>query len=250
LKLRAQLQDLLPRPRSLLISFGVALLLVVVCTTAIVIAKVSASSAPLADRIGEAGDILAGGTLLLAAIAAVVALLAYAVTTGLPRLRLKVLFEFSEPNQPAFQATVNEQGWVKADSFEQTMCMITIGNLSGYFSARNPAVVVRLNGMALQTNEVSPSREWVIIEHTNPVGVTAVQWDGGSASIHGRSSRQLPMLDLEDLCHIPEWGMPSIRFELLAEGGYQRWITIPVDFKVDGQSKFPRQKREKLPAWI
>ena len=62
---------------------------VAVVTLATVILTVLAltSSADLADRLAAAGDVLVGATLLLAAVAAVVALLAYAVSTGLPGLR-------------------------------------------------------------------------------------------------------------------------------------------------------------------
>ncbi len=46
-----------------------------------------------ADRLTAAGDVLVAATLFLAAIAAVVALLAYAVATGTPDLQLSVHFD-------------------------------------------------------------------------------------------------------------------------------------------------------------
>ncbi len=57
------------------------------------------SSASTADRLAAAGDVLVGATLLLAAIAAVVALLAYAVPTGLPGLQVSVHLQFSYANE-------------------------------------------------------------------------------------------------------------------------------------------------------
>ncbi len=51
------------------------------------------SFASRADRVAAAGDVLVGVTLLLAAIAALVALLAYAVSTGAPDLCLSVHFD-------------------------------------------------------------------------------------------------------------------------------------------------------------
>lgn len=56
-----------------------------------------------ADRLAAAGDVLVAATLTLADIAAVVALLAYAVSTGPPDLQIQVWFNFSEANSPVFQ---------------------------------------------------------------------------------------------------------------------------------------------------
>lgn len=58
---------------------------VVTLTTVILVVLALTSSADLADladRLAAAGDVLVGATLILAALAAVVALLAYAVSTG------------------------------------------------------------------------------------------------------------------------------------------------------------------------
>ena len=62
------------------------------------------------DKLVAAGDVLVGATLLLAVIATLVALLAYAVSTGLPDLQISVRFDGSSPNNPAFEATVGRSG--------------------------------------------------------------------------------------------------------------------------------------------
>jgi hypothetical protein len=95
------------------------------------------------DRLAEASVITAGGTLLLALIAAVVAVMAYAAATGLPDLRLQVRFPFSKANRPSFDVT-EEYQLVSARDFMQTTATVQLRNDSG-FSARNPAVIVRLD---------------------------------------------------------------------------------------------------------
>jgi len=170
------------------------------------------SSADLEDRLAEAGVIFGGVTLLLAAVAAVVALLAYAVSTGLPDLQLCVRFPFSSPNNPKFLADIQDNGWVTARDFKQVYGEILLRNNSGY-SARNPAVTVRLDAMVFrqkilkqevlkmagQTEAASVPRlgklpgEWAVIGFAHMAGITSVQWDGGPAySIHGKSTRRAP----------------------------------------------------------
>jgi hypothetical protein len=228
----------------------VALLLGVAGATAALVESVSSSSVSFADRLAEIGDLLAGGTLLLALIAAAVALIAYANATGLPHLEFKICFEFSEPNRPAFRASITENGWLKANTFKQTMGTISLQNTSGY-TARNPAVIVRFNGMAFLPGQYSASREWVTIAFANTIGITAVQWDGGpSYAIHGHSVRFLPTLDLHGLQHVPDWGDPSLSFVLLADGGYRREVKVPVDFIVDGESRFLKNGFKLPTTWI
>jgi hypothetical protein len=146
-----------------------------------------------------------------------------------------------------FQGEVADNGWVKARQFKQTSGRIILRNESGY-SARNPAVVVRLRGMAFLPGEYWSNERWTswtTIDFVNTVGITAVQWDGGTTSIHGHSRRHLP-IDLRQLWHIPDSGDPSITFDLLAEG-YGRVVDVPVDFTVDGQPMFNISDR---PEWL
>lgn len=206
-------------------------------------------SGSTADHLAETGDLLTGGTLALALIAGFVALQAYAAATGLPDLEFQITFGFSLPNRPVLRATSDEYGQFQiAAPFRQIYSTVTVRNMSGY-SARNPAVIIRLRAMAF-----SPSLEskgWVDIDFAQTQGVTAVQWDGGDYSIHGRSSRRLPGLDFTGLHTIPEWGEPAFVIELLAEGGYRREIEIPVRFIPDDnewEEEIPASDRP--PSWL
>ena len=69
------------RRRVILIASGTFVLIAGLATAATVIA-LSVSSASLADRTAEISDVFAGATLLLTVVAALVALLAYAVLNG------------------------------------------------------------------------------------------------------------------------------------------------------------------------
>jgi hypothetical protein len=229
--------------RTLLLGTVYALLLAVAAAVVAFVVIVLTSTDRFSDRLVEAGDVLAGGTLALALLAAVVAVLAYAAATGVPDLKLQVQFEFSYTNQPVFDSEVKEiDGWVRARKFKQTTGRIVIRNV-GKYSARNPAVVIKLNGMAFLIDEYSLIKDWQVLDFMNTVGVTSVEWDGGPTySIHGNSKRQLP-IDLSGLCYIPDSGLPSLTFELQAEG-YRREVTVPVNFKLDEQLLFPASKAD------
>jgi hypothetical protein len=64
--------------RALLRTIGITVLVTALVTVILTVMALT-SSASTADRLAAAGDVLVGATLLLAAIAALVALLAYAV---------------------------------------------------------------------------------------------------------------------------------------------------------------------------
>jgi hypothetical protein len=200
------------------------------------------------DRLAEAGVIIAGGTLLLALIAAVVAVMAYAAATGLPDLRLQVRFPFSKANRPSFDVT-EEYQLVSARDFMQTTATVQLRNDSG-FSARNPAVIVRLDN-AYSDGDPAKIRNagWVIVGFASTAGITAIQWDGGPTySVHGNSVRQLPFLALQKFSHPASQGPPRLTFELLADG-YRRVVHMPVDLVVDGRSLYPQPEGE-APGWL
>jgi hypothetical protein len=133
------------RRRVILVASGTFVLIAGLATAAAVIA-LSVSSASLADRTAEISDVFAGATLLLTLVAALVALLAYAVSTGRPDLKLQIRFESSQPNRPVFKS-VAENGWLKAERSEQTVGTISVRNDSIY-PAKSVAIVVWLEGMA------------------------------------------------------------------------------------------------------
>lgn len=220
------------------------------------------SSADTADRLAAAGDVLVAATLLLAAVAALVALLAYAVSTGPPDLKLSIRFDSSEANKPIFSAEIGEDGKVTARGGKQIRGRISVRNDSGY-SARNPAVVVRLRAMVYLPEDhritretdstsiwASPAGHWAVIDFIRQAGIAAVQWDGGPTySIHGHSTRALPDLRLERLKAMPDRGTPALIIEILAEG-YRKEMTLPVNFVVDGKLQFPQEGNRAIPEWM
>jgi hypothetical protein len=116
---------------------------------------------------------------------------------------------------------------VETKDFKQLFCTVRVRNDSSY-SAKNPAIVVRLHDMAYIPS--APQGEWVVVEFISTYGVTIVQWDGGANySIHGGSVRTLPELRLSQL-HTSPYPDPHIAIDILAEG-YTRKVEIPVTFK-------------------
>src|SRR5262249_33925546 len=109
-------------------------------STVILTYKALTSHASTADRLVAAGDVLVGATLLLAAIAALVALLAYAASTGLPNIRLRLEQHGRSPNNPSFEAGEQPDGIM---AFQTVKLKVLLWNESGY-SAKNPALTIRL----------------------------------------------------------------------------------------------------------
>lgn len=198
-----------------------------------VIAITQISDLTFSDRLAEIGDWMVGGTLTLAATAGVVALQAYAVATGLPDLKLRITFIESKFNQPVFPTDLHQHDIVKVRREQLAEGTIALDNLSSY-SARNPAIVIRFEHMGIAENEYSNDRQlWVPIDH-GPLGISAIQWDGGSDySIHGHSKRILP-INLMSTAWVSSNEPPSLTIQLLAEGYTRPPINVPVYFLIPG----------------
>jgi hypothetical protein len=239
------------RRRILLSFYAVLLLMVVSATTGAVIFILSKRHILLADRTSEMGDVLAGSTLLLAFIAALIALHAYAAATGMPDLRLKLQFNYSDANYPVFRAIRKEDGRLQTvEPIGQTAATVLVSNVGSY-SGRNPAIKLRLNAMLCDSP--NPATGWATVETVEGNNAVAVQWDGGDAySIHGHSVRYLPALNLGSLKYVPEWGVPSLSIEILAEGGYRREISLPACFITTGGSVPSKVQSENKPIreWL
>jgi hypothetical protein len=240
----------------LLWTIGISVAVITLVTVVLTVLALS-SSASTADKLAAAGDVLVGATLLLAGIAAVVALLAYAVSTGSPDLRISVEFGGYSPNNPGFRGDILNNGVLETELAPVQFGQVFLHNGSGY-SAKNPAVIVRLHGMYFAPDDRSFFQDWASMEIAYVPDIltpgcdflTAVQWDGGPTySIHGRSTRRLPDLQFSHLWHRPERGKPSLTFEILADG-YRKEITLPVDFIVKGKSLYPREDSEANPGWM
>ena len=103
------------------------------------------------DRVTDIGAIFAFATLLLGFIAGLVAISAYAVSTGQPNLKLRILFSYQQHfNQPVFEtAGETEPGYEKdkviaAGESWTKVAYIWIQNSSSY-SAKSPAVIISLD---------------------------------------------------------------------------------------------------------
>jgi hypothetical protein len=211
----------------------------------------------LADQMAETAVVIAGATLLLAIIAAVVALLAYAAVTGAPNVDISIRlpldghpndFEFEvEPESMRYSIgqvfTGVEVFMVKAS--QQLVAMIQLRNRSRY-SAVNPAVIVRLQAMTFTADSLASSNHWVPVEFVNRFSIRAVQWDGGPwYPIHGDSTRRLPDLHLNELRILLEEGLPSFAFEILADGSGQRSPCLSAS--IDTANRTQRQQTPVIP---
>lgn len=185
---------------------------------ALVISVIGSRSGRFSDRLAEVGDWLAGGTLVLAVFAGIVALKAYASATGLPDLKISLIIEGPQipgddfdPERPTYTRELS--GPFRLN--------IAIKNDSDY-SARNPAVIMRLPGNYLATRASKIAEGWAITDGTKNQ-IFSVQWDGGSTySIHGHSIRKIR---LEVGFVILQTRDRYVKFELLAEG-YRREVQI------------------------
>jgi hypothetical protein len=249
------------------------LLLVTAAVAATVVAGILlwGSSGSHADRVAEIGDIFAATTLLLTVIAAVVAYLAYAVSTGIPDLKLRVCFGPSLPNQPVVTAEPRN-GRLEAVDSGQTAVTIRIRNF-GVFPAKDPAFIVQVQGMEFGPDVRDLNAAGWTVNEGSETGITTVQMDGGPAySTPQGMVRHLPVLSLAGLRTVPGWTEPSwpVRSRKFRWFGWFRrksrsaWpplivITvvtdavrrvgwIPIDFKVNGISKNPPEK--KFPEWF
>lgn len=247
-----------------------AIVVIIGIVTVLAIVRALTSPEATADKLALVGDVLAGATLLLAIVASSVALLAYAVSTGLPDLQISIEFGLhsydSGPNNLVFDAEIPKDGTIRAKAHmegisgsgpdKQTTMAVRLRNNSGY-SAKNPAVIVKLGAMAFFDNK-HLSKSWVITDYYEfsdefpglGTGYVSVQWDGGPAySIHGHSIRRLPDLDLSGLYALWSWGLPDLEIMILADG-YRREVTLPVDFVVDGISEVRDDDWEVIPEWM
>jgi hypothetical protein len=178
------------------------------------------------DRLAVIANLLSFGILLLALVAGIVALAAYSAATGQPDLSATVLtYRTSEvPDQIVVTALPQAR---KPTAAEGNILLIVIENKSGY-AARSPAVIVSIKNGCFRREIFSAGEEWVATGSNFLGDIYSVQWDGGANyMIHGKSSRQLPRLELEGL----SGSDPLITFQLLADGFSSEEKTLPVLFE-------------------
>jgi hypothetical protein len=236
--------------RRFLLRIGVAAIVVIVPVSAILTALALTSKANTADRLAAAGDVLVGATLVLGFAAALVTLLAFMTTAGIPYLRLQLACECSKPNNPIFQADKSDNGTVQAGQSKQLSGRIVIWNDS-YYPAREPRVIVRLNAMAFTAEpDCRFLDDWAVLDVIDTIGITAIEWEGGPGySIHPGSVRRLPGFYLNNLRWKEGWENPGFIIEILLEKVRQVEY-IPVGFDVNGKLLgLKEEDRGPVPPW-
>jgi hypothetical protein len=173
------------------------------------------------DRLAVIGNLLTLGTLLLALVAGIVALAAYSAATGLPKLTLRFLLSDTYFNQVKFV-----KGIVAP---ETNIVKMVVENTSKY-SARTPAVIVEFENAFINGSMYAQSEGWTPTLRFFEGRLWGFQWDGGpNYSIHGNSSRFLPVLNLQGLTPGEREG-PVLHIRLLADGYTRREIRLPIEF--------------------
>jgi hypothetical protein len=193
-----------------------------------------------ADRSTRVGAALGIAGCVLAFVAAVAALAAYMAASGVPDLDVEVRFPFSEVNLPHFRAADDQPDGnsIKIEPYKQGIGTLTIRNQSSY-SAKNPGIRVKLVGILGFTG----AHGWTTTAFGTTVGVTEIQWDGGSDQmIHGRWTRVLPEIDLREIRLARAFKDPRLEVTLVADGIRPKTVAIPM------RIRDPRSAATETPA--
>jgi hypothetical protein len=157
-----------------------------------------------ADKTTRINTVVAVSAYVAAALAAVIALVAYWQASGRPSLKSEITFPGLRPNELAFEAYKPSKvsDWVDTDKrADIRMLQLRDANLLGTvviknstrYAAQNPGLRISFDG--LYFNALSSG--WTVADSWGDQrGAKAIQWDGGTESIiHGKWSRKLPDLD-------------------------------------------------------
>jgi hypothetical protein len=228
--------------RNTVVFGAIALVFVALIGSAIVAVLAWNQIQERADRLVVVGDAMAAATLLLSALAATIALVAYLASTSSPHLEAEVVFRCSEPNRPVFLVSEDPLGrWLQLVAFRQVEASVRIHNRRST-SAHNPAMRVDLVGLG----GIRAQRGWRPVDWANPHGVCAVQWDGGTQyAIHGNGTRVLPPLKLDGVQAMPGESIHAMRVTLVADGFGKAW-TMPVELhQRDGYLEYSLERSER-----
>jgi hypothetical protein len=241
------------RQRPMLAVYGVCFVIIIAVTGGTSIYWLHSASTA---RLAVIANFLSLGTLLLAVLAGIVALAAYAAATGLPDLQVQFAMGSNACNIALFRY-VEPDGTLQ--SYGNNVARISVSNVSKY-AARTPAVLIRFGeDLGIRPEQYSHSNGWIPVD-TNVVNgdIKALQWDGGPAyAVHGRSYRTLPPLCLKGLRmgegiyqnfisnKITDDDCPRIYIGLLADGYWRDEIRIPSEI---GEDRI--QARGLTPDWV
>lgn len=207
------------------------------------------ASGNAAIRLAELADVLTATTIVIAVIAALIALQAYAASTGLPVLELQMSFYLSRLNEPIFRATRQDEYIKTSDPVRQTELTVSVRN-RGRYPARNVILTVKLSGLGCDSDEGFPHGDsWTVANATAEDGrfVGLAQWSSGLL-VHASATLVLPPLHLGTLTYLPEWGDSRLCLYLLADG-YRRSVEVPVVISIDDGGPAGKHSA-KVPEWI
>jgi hypothetical protein len=223
-----------------------ALLLVVgIATVSAALLVWTSSTLSTDQRILGLGDVFAGGTFVLALLAAAVGLLAYQIAVQRPTLIPRIASDDVEGSTitvglgPA--DSTGERAIVRTPGFgrhgEVVQLLVTIENTSNW-SARNVSARVDLKSM----RRIQHSGDWVIAARDHMTeDITGLQWEGGANyAIHGHSLRELPTLFLTTALIEAPGDSCAIVVDVVAEGFRKSW-TFPVKWR--SMTELPRSAR-------
>jgi len=159
------------------------------------------------DQIAALAVAVGLATFALAALAAVIALYAYQVAAQRPKLKPEIKFWFSpEVNKvilvkgppdgqagiPLLQQRPAKDGRSMLSWLPQFQAWVRIHN-DRLWSAREPAVTLRFNGLILPRLRAERIEGWTPYKTDSLGSVIALRWEG--PAIHGEEMRDLPKLD-------------------------------------------------------
>jgi hypothetical protein len=174
------------------------------------------------ERLLAEGVVAEFAVAYLAAVASIVALIAFHVASRRPRLTVRVKFADSEPNKPVLPySTPASEGdqLIELDQAEDLRAEIAVLNRSRHF-ANNPYVrmeLVNLTGLAVQNG-------WTPVKREYKVGATAIAWEG--RVIHDR--HDLPVVSFAGVKMLKGAKRYGINVHVSAQG-YARSFSMPVE---------------------
>jgi hypothetical protein len=191
------------------------------------------------DVVGWFGDVLMAGTLVLALIASIVALLAYGISNQRPKLTLSASLTHNRDEPFHAAATdVDEAGERRLQTLPGMISRdppleltVTVRNTARW-SGKNVAVqlaLVSMRGIRM------PQTGWTALKYDyydwERPEVKSVQWEGGADNqVHGGWTRELPPIDLTGVVVDPG-AAPEIRLQVVAEGFLGDEIRIPLSIE-------------------
>ncbi|WP_034090161.1 hypothetical protein [Streptacidiphilus albus] len=168
--------------------------------------------------------------LIVAVLAGIVAIIAYAAASGQAKLKATVTFGTGDPNSPDFALDAITEESAKLWPLSPTNLLwgqVLLENSSAY-AARNPGVRIRFDGLvgALQVGG------WESVKEDDATSVTEIQWDGGAdRMIHGKWSRTLPRINLAGASWLRSVQRPTMTVTVVADGVSPKPVTYQIELR-------------------